>query len=502
VTEHSTKDPWRADESFSLVVPVFCEAQRLQLYIDELLEFIGKQPNGSELIFVDDGSTDETCAVLEGLLAAHADAPARLLRRPHRGKGAAVRAGLESARGAIAGFCYLDLSTSLRDLETLVDIARDEPVLAIGSRDMPGSELVRPEGHIREFLGRSYNRVVQFVLIPGVIDTQCGAKLARTEIWRRVLPACAEDGFAWDVEAIAIARGFGIDVREIPVSWRHDPDSKVHVARDGLRMLVALPRISRHVRRMTLHPTGSAATEEVFEGANARDLVEADASHWWFRSKAQFVSTLLRRFSAGAGWLLDIGAGSGGVTAQLGWDARKKLVVEGSTLLAREAADRHRLRALNGRVEALPIADNTVSVVCLLDVLEHLTNPEDALAEAHRVLVHGGHVVVTVPAHPRLWSAADESLGHKRRYTRRLIRAQLTEQGFRPRYASHVFSWLVIPVWAKRRLRPGGGPESGLDVASPLVDRSASFLTMLENALVGRLRLPVGTTILAVAERP
>jgi SAM-dependent methyltransferase len=160
------------------------------------------------------------------------------------------------------------------------------------------------------------------------------------------------------------------------------------------------------------------------------------------------------------------------------------------------------LRALDARVEALPIAGKSVSVVCFLDVLEHLANPEDALAEAHRVLVHGGHVVVAVPAHPRLWSAADESLGHKRRYTRTLIRAQLTEQGFRPRYVSHVFSWLVIPVWAKRRLRPGGGPESGLDVASPLVDRSASFLTMLENTLVGRLQLPIGTTILAVAERP
>src|SRR5262249_5935388 len=173
-----------------------------------------------------------------------------------------------------------------------------------------------PEGPIREFLGRTYNRVVQLTLIPGIVDTQCGAKMARTDIWRRVLPACQEDGFAWDVEAIAVARGLGVDVREIPVSWRHDRDSKGRVARGGVRMVPALPRISRHVRRVPASPTGGAAGQEVFDDKNAADLGDTDASHWWFRSKAQLVSTAIRRLPGPTGWLLDAGAGSGGVTAQ------------------------------------------------------------------------------------------------------------------------------------------------------------------------------------------
>ena len=149
----------------------------------------------------------------------------------------------------------------------------------------------------------------------------------------------------------------------------------------------------------------------------------------------------------------------------------------------------------------LPIADQSVAVVCLLDVIEHLDHPEAALAEAYRVLVPGGRLVVTVPAHPRLWSAADEHLGHKRRYTRRLTRDQVGGAGFRIRHCSHIFSWLVVPVWAKRRTRPGGGAELGLDVASPVVDRTASVLTALEALAVARVSLAVGTSILCVAER-
>ena len=491
----------RSRDTLSLVVPIYQEARRLPVYFDELLTFIGKQATGSELIFVDDGSLDDTCEILEQRLADHPDAPVRLLRRAHRGKGAALRAGLEAAEGTIAGFCDLDLSTSLSDLEVLADIARDEPVMAIGSRDMPESDLARPESHLREFLGRAYNRVVQLSLVPGVVDTQCGAKMARTDIWRRVLPACAEDGFAWDVEAIAVARGFGIEVREVPVSWRHDPDSKVHVARDGVRMLTALPRISRHVRRVTASPTGWAAGHEVFEGDNAADLGDTDASHWWFRSKAQLVSTAIRRTVGPTGWLLDAGAGSGGVTAQLVWDARRKVIVEGSAVLTGQAASRHSLAAVDGLVGNLPIADESMAVVCLLDVIEHLDHPEVALAEAHRVLAPGGRLVATVPAHPRLWSAADEQLGHKRRYTRRLMRTQAEAEGFRVQYCSHIFSWLVVPVWAKRRTRPGGGAELGLNVASPRIDRTAAVLTTLEAILVARVPLPAGTSILCVAER-
>ena len=110
--------------------------------------------------------------------------------------------------------------------------------------------------------------------------------------------------------------------------------------------------------------------------------------------------------------------------------------------------------------------------------------------------------MVNVPAHPWLWSSADEFLGHVRRYTRRGLRTEIEATGFRTRLVTHVFSWLVPPVWATRRLRRDTGPELGLDRTSLLIDSAAAALTLLERTLVGRWSLPLGTSILCVAEKP
>jgi SAM-dependent methyltransferase len=242
-------------------------------------------------------------------------------------------------------------------------------------------------------------------------------------------------------------------------------------------------------------------TDEVFAGDLAADLADTDATHWWFRSKASFVSSTLRRYPPPPGWLVDIGAGSAGVTAMLGWGLPRTLAVEGSGELAARGNARYAVRVAQASVGAVPIADGSASVVCLLDVIEHLDDPLTALTEAHRILRSGGRLVVTVPAHPRLWSAMDEAIGHRRRYTRAVAREQVEAAGFDVVRTSHIFSWLVLPVWLKRRARPGGDAEFGLDVSSPLIDRAALVLTRAERAVLRRVDLPFGTSILCVATR-
>jgi SAM-dependent methyltransferase len=243
---------------------------------------------------------------------------------------------------------------------------------------------------------------------------------------------------------------------------------------------------------------------EVFDDANAELLMESDRTHWWFRSKAALVSTALRRTaSAGrAETLVDVGGGSGGVTSMLGWDPARVVVIEGNERLVVRAHRAYGLNGIRATVECLPVAAGEVDVVCFLDVLEHLADPAAALQEAWRVLAPGGRLVVNVPAHPWLWSSADEFLGHVRRYTRRVLRDEVEGQGFRPRIVTHVFSWLVPPVWCTRRMRRDNAPELGLDRTSAAIDAAAAALTLLERTLVGRVALPLGTSILCVAEKP
>jgi SAM-dependent methyltransferase len=135
----------------------------------------------------------------------------------------------------------------------------------------------------------------------------------------------------------------------------------------------------------------------------------------------------------------------------------------------------------------------------LLDVIEHLDDPAPALAEARRLLAPGGKLVVTVPAHRFLWSSADVALGHARRYTRRTLREEVEAAGFEVERLTHVFSWLLAPVFLKRRLGKGEEPQLGLDVSSPFVDRAAALLTRVERALVGKVSLPFGSSVMCVA---
>jgi SAM-dependent methyltransferase len=244
---------------------------------------------------------------------------------------------------------------------------------------------------------------------------------------------------------------------------------------------------------------------EVYDDTNATELAAFDHSHWWYRSKAALVATALRRTAprlGKQGWLVDVGGGSGGVTTMLGWPSDRIALVEGSQVLATAARWQRGLATLRTSLRHLPLADGVAEVVCLLDVIEHFHDPAAPLAEAARVLAPDGRLVVNVPAHQWLWSGHDERVGHVRRYTRQALRAELTAVGFEPVLLSHVFSWLVPPLWLKRRVLSGGAPEIGHEQSGFVMDTAAKALTAAERTLLHRASLPVGTSVLCVATRP
>jgi SAM-dependent methyltransferase len=493
-----------ADDSpaLSMVVPMFNEVERFGEAWPRLATWIQQQPRGSELLFVDDGSTDGTADLVERTIAEASSVPARSIRNPHLGKGAAVRAGLLEVHTPLAGFCDVDLSTPLEQLDIVVAAAARRCLLAIGSRDVAASRLLQRQSLMREALGKLFNRLIQLTLAPGISDTQCGAKVANTALWRDVLANSNEEGFAWDCEIVAIARRLGYTVQEIAIEWRHDERTRVRVSRDGPAMVMAVPRIVRHVRRIA--PGTHAPTESsgVFNDALASTLVESDTSHWWFRSKGSFVAGALRKTKIDRdGFLVDVGAGAGGVTTILGWRPDRLVTLDGAEMLVRIGQQRHAHLGAVGLGERLPLRDACATVVTLLDVIEHLDEPVTTLREAARVLTNDGVLVVTVPAHESLWSSADELLGHVRRYNRQLLREHVAAAGFTVESSTHIFSWLLLPVWLQRRLVSDRERQLGLEQQSLLIDAAALVLSRAERAITNTISLHVGTSILCVARK-
>jgi SAM-dependent methyltransferase len=240
----------------------------------------------------------------------------------------------------------------------------------------------------------------------------------------------------------------------------------------------------------------------VFDDQQAATLLDSDQSHWWFRAKAGFVTAAIDRHvsqTQRGGWLVDLGAGAGGVTAGLGWSPLGKVTVDGFAPMVAEGTRRHKLRGVVGTVLQVPLNSGSADVVTLLDVIEHVPEPEIVLTEARRVLKNDGVLVVTVPGHQRLWSGADELLGHVKRYNRALLRSELTRSGFHVVECSHIFSWLVPPVWAQRRFTHDKQRQLGLEASSPTLDKVAATLCAVERRLTSKASLPFGTSVLAVA---
>lgn len=240
--------------SLGLVVPLYNEEARFPRSAPALIRLVRAYGPKSEVIWVDDGSTDRTHELVGAFLAGNSAIPGRLIRRPHRGKGAAVQTGIEASRAGVIGFCDVDLATSLADVERLITEAIELPVVAIGSRALPASNILVHEHALRELMGRLFNRAVRGFACPDIRDTQCGAKFAAREVWHRVLPHCRERGFSWDVEVLAIARALGIGIRELPVTWTHDERTRVRVLRDGVEMAASLMRIRRRAKEVASNP--------------------------------------------------------------------------------------------------------------------------------------------------------------------------------------------------------------------------------------------------------
>lgn len=236
----------------SVVIPAHNEERRLQGTLSAVTDYLKQRPGEWEVIVVDDGSHDRTAQLVETFAA---DEPrVRLLRIEHRrGKGHAVRCGMLQARGEFILFSDADLSTPIEELESLCAWFGKGYDIAIGSRELPDSEILVHQPTYRENMGRTFNCVVRALGLSRFIDTQCGFKCFRADVARKVFALQQLDGFCFDVEVLYIADQLGYRIRDVPVKWRHMPESRVRPFIDSLGMLIDLFRI-----RMRNHRSAAA----------------------------------------------------------------------------------------------------------------------------------------------------------------------------------------------------------------------------------------------------
>lgn len=237
--------------SLSIVIPAFNEAARLGETLRTVFEYLNRHNPDSEVIVVDDGSSDRTAEVAEESFALAGSVSAEVIRvRPNRGKGYVVRTGLLAARAPIALFSDADLSTPITETPKLVQpIERGEFDLTFGSRALDRSLIGVHQPWRREQGGRIINLIVRVATGLPFWDTQCGFKAFRMDVCRPIIEAATIERFGFDVEYLYVAHLAELRLKEIAVRWDHNEGSKLSVWRDTPRLLEEVRTVRRRVNR-------------------------------------------------------------------------------------------------------------------------------------------------------------------------------------------------------------------------------------------------------------
>ena len=237
--------------SLSIVIPAYNEAVRLSTTLPKILEYLSKNVPESELIVVDDGSSDNTAEVAREIFSAGERVRTSVLSyQSNLGKGRAVRLGLLASRGEVALFSDADLSTPITETPKLVEpILRRECDLAFGSRALDRNLIGVHQPWRREQGGRIFNLIVRLATGLPFWDTQCGFKAFRMNVCRPIVEGATVDRFGFDVELLFIAHRAGLRLREVPVRWDHYEGSKVNVMSDSVKMLGEVALIRQQASR-------------------------------------------------------------------------------------------------------------------------------------------------------------------------------------------------------------------------------------------------------------
>ncbi len=432
-----------APVALSLIVPAYEEAERLPATLQHAAEALPRLAGTSEIIVVDDGSRDATAEVAARFAS---PIPLRVIRLPeNHGKGAAVAAGIAAARHPFTAFTDADCPYDLERLRPmLAALAAGTADVAIGARELAESEINRGYGALRLLSGRTLSVLTSLTLGLPFRDSQCGLKVFRTEVARRLFAVRTIDGFGFDFEILTAALQQGFRVQRFPVRLTHNDDSRIRLVRDSLRMARDLwrvrrklraglysattddgearpcplcretsytPRVAEHGYRMVtcnacglwyLNPMPSAATlSRLYDAGYFRSDAAATTGYADYAAMADDARDTFRRRLAlvdryvGSGRILDVGAGYGYLAEVAAARFPERWVVERSPDAAAHVPPP--ARVVVGTWEHAEVPERYFDVVSMQDCLEHFPDPLAALAKTRLALRPGGALLAVTP---------------------------------------------------------------------------------------------------------
>ncbi|MBN2241549.1 MAG: glycosyltransferase family 2 protein [Acidobacteria bacterium] len=238
-----------SDIHLSVVIPAYNEELRLPDTLSHAIAYLKTQPYRSEIIVVDDGSSDGTGQVVRRQRDA-APVCLELLRHPdgaNHGKGASVKRGILAAQGKYRLFMDADNSTTLNQVERFWPFFHLGFDVVIGSRALRDSVVVLRQPKAKEIAGQFGNWLIRQLAVPGIFDTQAGFKIFRRDAAERIFQRVTIDKWGYDIELLVIARALGYRIREVPITWINAEGSKVTL-KSYFEVLGEIRKMRRNLR--------------------------------------------------------------------------------------------------------------------------------------------------------------------------------------------------------------------------------------------------------------
>lgn len=235
-------------DSIAVVIPAYNESKRIRKCLDDIEAYVrsGSKSNIASVIVVSDGSTDGTSDFVNNWASNYAQNKniyKTISYTPNKGKGYAVREGFKNADASFVIYTDADGACPIKEIEKLLLAINEGYDVACGSRILFHDDVSVSMSTKRRFIGLVFHIILKSLGLAGLRDTQCGFKLFKKEVVKKIVENQKCFNFSFDIEYLLLAKKFGYKIKEVPINWYHIEGSKVNIIRDSIKMLFEVLRI-------------------------------------------------------------------------------------------------------------------------------------------------------------------------------------------------------------------------------------------------------------------